>query len=319
MSYIGVDQLRTLNVDRIMADYYLLERLVADGSRSARAAQVKLESWAAPRLMRYLSAICGGEMRHAAGGEGCEGYECSGEADPDLCQCCGYYRDENHDDDLCSYCGEPEAHSQHDECDCEDDCKCDYDHAFDQQWYCDCFCETELCYACQSAEGGELRIEGLAPDLEEWVRYNSGGSEGGRDGAWREWLEYHDANGARALKQLQLGFAAFGWPGGYGGDAWSFIARVAYEYQSGQMSAHAFMDRCWTLHHNGGNVFDKMYDSYTLDRLLAHQANDKYHKLAARASREVRELWAIRPYVLSDSLDRDPAWLGREIPVGVEW
>ena len=317
MSYIGLEELRNLNVHQLMSDYYLLERLVADGSRTARDAQRKLEAYAAPRLMRYLSAICGGEMRHALGGEGCEGSECNGYSSEN-CECCGYDEDENHQPGICNYCGEDQDDPQHDECECEGECSCNFDHEYDEQWYCDCYCPSEMCYACELAEAGDLRVD-IDGDLADWVRLHSGGSEASRGDAWAEWLEYHDANGSRALRDLWLGFEADGWASGYGGEAWALIARYAYEYQAGKISAHAFMDRCWTLHHNGGNVFDKMFDSYSLDRQLMHQANDNYEYLTRSASPQVRDLWIIRRYVLSDSLGRSPEWLGRELPVGVEW
>lgn len=316
MARIGCTELSSLNIHQVMADYYLLERLVADGSRSAREAQRKLESWAAPRLMRYLAAICGGEMRHAGGaGDGCEGYECSQMDDPYLCECCGYYEDENHAPS-CSYCGFPEDDDMHMECECEEEegCSCDYDHDYEEAYWCDCFCPTRLCYMCESAQNGDIRIDGLHSTLEDWVLSESGGSEGSRGDSWGSFLHFHDKYGAKALKWLSDGFEEDGWPGGYGGEAWAFIARVAYEYQTGKMSAHAFMDRCWTLHHNGGNVFDKMYDSYTLDRLLMFQAQDKYGPLARVASPDVKDLWVIRPYVLSEAIDRDPVWLGLTLP-----
>lgn len=315
MAYIGTDELANMNIERTLADYYLLERLTADGSRSARIAQRKLEAWAAPRLLRYLAAICGGEMRHYGLGGGCNGWDCHGdyEADPDECSCCGYGIDEHESMlDECSHCGMSEEG-----CSGEDEdgnaacgCFCPLNEAS-----CDCYCpQGGMCSRCEDA--ANFDAAGLPGRLVSWLESNHGIS---RSGAWAEFLAYHDRHGSMAMMDLWNGFEDEAWCEGYGGEAWAFIARVGYEYQAGKMSAHAFMDRCWTLQHNGGNIFDKMHDASAIRTMLDVQAADEYGRLATHASPEVKGLWAIRPYVLSDSLDRSPEWLGREVPEGVEW
>lgn len=324
---ITLDELYNLDVERILSDYYLLERLVADGSRSARRAQVKLESWAAPRLMYYISAICGGEMRHVGADEGgCDGWDCSG--DPDdrgKCSCCGYdeYDHETLSDE-CIGCGyDAEAHEEQ-PCTCEDeDCddtwtesECDEFNPANLAG-CDCYCPMAgLCEMCELAENWYERCEDLPPYLLRWVERNRGD---GRSECWDSWLDFHKQHGSDALQWLMRGFLDVDWVDGYGGESWAFIAQVGWEYATGRMTAHAFMDRVWTLQHNGGNIFDKMHDPWRLDKLLRVQAADNYAGLARYASPEVRDLWAIRPFVLSESLDRDPAWLGRDVPQEVDW
>lgn len=307
-------EVKRMPVEQWLSDYYLLERLVADGSRSARNAQRKLEAYAAPRLMRYLAAVSGGELRHYGGGSsGCDGWSCEGIDGPEegTCSCCGY--DEDGHENYCRICGGAEGMCEFEEDEEGNEVEHDEDPANDAG--CECYCPYEgLCYDCeQSQECGSL--DDLPGKLYQLDFYH--GDD--RSEAWEEWHQFHEVHGNKALRWMEQAFRQEAWEEGYGGDSWAFIVQVAAEYAEGKMTAHAFMDRCWTLHHNGGNVFDKMYDDYTINRILRKQANDDYRFLVRYASPEAASLWEIRTFVLSDSLDRDPVWMGRSIPQGVEW
>jgi len=48
-----------------------------------------------------------------------------------------------------------------------------------------------------------------------------------------------------------------GWLGSFGGEAWGIIADQFREYLDGNMSAMLACDRCWTLVHNTGPIFNK--------------------------------------------------------------
>ena len=254
-------------------------------------------------------------MRHVGNVDGCGGEECQGSDSEDYCVCCGEpVRD--HSIIICAECGVEDSwnNPEHDE---DND---EYDHEYEATdgVYCGCCCPGEVCWSCEHAQEGSLEGMGIYPALQEWI-YENFERGGGRSASWRAWFDFHTEHGNIVLRWLELGFTEVHWPDGFGGDKWGFIARVAYEYATGEMSAHAFMDRCWTLHHNGGNIFDKMYNDFQINRMLRWQAEDQYARLIRHASPLVRDLWIVRPYILAEATDRDPVWLGVNVPTGVEW
>jgi hypothetical protein len=162
--------------------------------------------------------------------------------------------------------------------------------------------------------------------LVEWIHLNhEGGSE--RDHAWRSFPPFVQEYGIQAVRWVQDAFNLDEWwGGGFGGKKWGAVARVLGDYMEGNIKRRLFLDRCWTLEHNGGCVFNKVYTverydkksgSYsTLQSVLATQAADDYKTLAVRwAGAATQKLWASRTWHLPDQwgvrmLDRDPTWLG---------
>ena len=127
--------------------------------------------------------------------------------------------------------------------------------------------------------------------------------------AWREWLKTYTTYGVPLLRDCEDVFRKWKWSNSYGGRTWATATHIAAEVASGKMREDAFLDRVWTLQHNGGNLFNKFY-RHGLDRLatvLDTQAEDKedYSKLIKYASRYTQELW--REAKSLGVFDRTPA------------
>lgn len=140
------------------------------------------------------------------------------------------------------------------------------------------------------AVGGELRhaftldngrIGRRAPAK---LRQNAAAlSAGSRDDAWVAWKTIRDIHKTAALKWAVSTFNLRGWGSSYGGRAWARIAKTLLDYESGaiekvarqnyvgrpELEAKAiFVDTCWSLEHNGGNYFNKVWSTSSLRRLL---------------------------------------------------
>lgn len=116
----------------------------------------------------------------------------------------------------------------------------------------------------------------------------------GRGLAWREWARMYEEEGAPLLKDCAEVFTKWMWVDGYGGKKWGEATEFAHLFANGKMTASAFLDRVWTLEHNGGNLFNKYYTVNTnqLRTVLETQAADDqvYTNLRKHASRYTREL-----------------------------
>ena len=118
-------------------------------------------------------------------------------------------------------------------------------------------------------------------DQKEWER-------GERGLAWRQWVKLYAEEGPALIKDCAAVFNKWTWNRGYGGPAWGSAAQFTFEYSQRKMSDSAFIDRCWTLEHNGGCIFNKFYERgiRKLKEVLNTQAADdqRYTRLRAEAS-----------------------------------
>lgn len=141
--------------------------------------------------------------------------------------------------------------------------------------------------------GGELRHHRASGSL----RHH------GRKDAWLEWHAIREEQGTEALADAVDLFLDFN-SNGYGGEAWATIARVLLARLTGTISPATFVDRVFSLQHNGGSLFDKGswgvengqgWSYYELNTwiLPAHGRNPEpaWTLLLAVASDEVRELF----------------------------
>src|SRR6266542_923599 len=81
---------------------------------------------------------------------------------------------------------------------------------------------------------------------------------------------------------------------GTGGLKWATCAAVAGDYLSGTLSRTSFIDRCWTLEHNGGSAFNKIYlwasaHRHHLRNVLDTQEQEPYSELVKWGSEEVQK------------------------------
>jgi hypothetical protein len=111
--------------------------------------------------------------------------------------------------------------------------------------------------------GGELRHHPLL--------YNE--MEGcDRANAWVKWAFIREQVGPQALldaAELMLDIRR----GGYGGPPWAAAARIVYDRVTGKLDARTFVDRVFTMQHNGGSLLNKIRSSPFAGRDDGHKGN----------------------------------------------
>lgn len=121
--------------------------------------------------------------------------------------------------------------------------------------------QTFLNYAV-AAVGGELRYHRACAG--DWAPQS-------RSGSWRAFTGIVNEKGASVVYDAVDLFEEFG-GGSYGGTKWGQIAKVTAMRLSGKMAPWLFVDRIFTLEHNGGCVLNKQgwATSNTLGYGLSH-------------------------------------------------
>lgn len=99
-----------------------------------------------------------------------------------------------------------------------------------------------------AAVGGELRYHRAC---------NNGTLSGNRDKAWKQFVKVVQVKGPGVLFEADQLFCEFG-GGAYGGELWGNAAKVVGRYLNGSMPAWLFVDRVFTLQHNGGCFLNKV-------------------------------------------------------------
>jgi hypothetical protein len=179
--------------------------------------------------------------------------------------------------------------------------------------------ETHLAreFACylDMAVGGELRYamrhlgkEALPTELACFFREIDPGERGM---AWMAWTVVRRVLGLRALELAAQVFRTSGWAENFGGDAWATVARLLRDHLRGRVVARVFVDQCFSLEHNTGSVFNKLYETETLAAILETQYRDDYGTLLRHASDAVRRCW--RLYEWRRRQEHDPVWLGVQV------
>lgn len=100
------------------------------------------------------------------------------------------------------------------------------------------------------AIGGELRHHPAA---------GAANPAHGRDNTWDWWLALGRKYGTvELLRDAKDMFEDYGWTSGYGGERWAEITSIALARETGKLDARTFVDRCFSLQHNGGSFLDKL-------------------------------------------------------------
>ncbi len=329
-----------LDLPTIMADWYLLERLRADGSKRAAFMFRELTDHFAPLIARYMVLICGGELRHiryqSEGGAYCDcgcGCWCGPDNDCDCynpeqeCECGGNCF--SHDEHDCGYdCDTDDLEEGEETCDkygdCNSDCtQCAWED--DPERYCCCGCFDRYCTECywNHSDDWQYEMRSTSPVIIETILDSCGDH---REGAWRDWVHLLNSVGPLACAEACVrGFSDVSWNDGFGGPAWASIARLARDYLKGKVNAEIFMNMAWSLQHNGGNMFNKVWSWSACRRLqeqLEVQAVDEYGMLVGTATAEPAALWRQRATRAARVFDggysriaefhagRDSVWLG---------
>lgn len=174
--------------------------------------------------------------------------------------------------------------------------------------------EEFSCYL-DVAIGGELRYarrhlgdEALPPEL---ACYFAEIGPGHRGKAWMVWTVVRRALGLSALVLAEEIFSHDGWRENFGGAAWSCVCRLLRGYLQGELIPRIFVDQCLSLEHNTGSVFNKLFDTSELARVLVAQSEDDYERLLGHASGRVRRRWRLREW--QKRQEHDPIWLGVQV------
>ena len=305
-----------LDVVAECSSFYVREMLAHLGSRTAEQRFKAQVARLAPKLAAYMATIVGGEIRYYGMGEG-EGLTCGCH-----CQDCHYDNSDSY------WCATP--------CECEDDDVCG--HYYICEWCSDGgdgYEESSTVEHNVSACGEEEPGAEITPSVDDWnvsddmltflERYGNGNGNGRKD-AWHGWHKWQ-RNGGDIVKMLDEASKMFThdgmWGGSYGGEGWATIAKLTRDYYSGKVKPATFVDRVWSVEHNGGNAFDKGYGdaAYRLANVLQVQYRNEYDKLCAYVDHETRAMWQTRTrktarvfdgytVIAEFHADRDPAWLG---------
>ncbi len=128
-----------------------------------------------------------------------------------------------------------------------------------------------------------IPLTALADDVTSFIRLTCQGN------SLLEWPSFRRNAASDAYRLAEKAFLG---PGAeYGGDAWAPIARLMAQHADGMMSDRLFVDRCFTLEHNNGCLFDKFFDTWDMRSTLNAQAEGDLATLVTRASAQVRRLW----------------------------
>jgi hypothetical protein len=143
-------------------------------------------------------------------------------------------------------------------------------------------------------------LDTLPDELREFVAgVNAGDSR-------LRWPELYAAYGIRALFLAEDVFLHSGPE--FGGRAWAPITVLLRDYLSGTINRRIFIDQCFSIKHNNGPIFDKIYDVSGVGPALAAQAAGDLARLSGLASQQVRYLY--RRALVLRRLEHDPVWLG---------
>jgi hypothetical protein len=141
-------------------------------------------------------------------------------------------------------------------------------------------------------------------------------SSSDRGKAWLVWGIIRRRYGMQALELAEDVFRMDGWQRNFGGVAWARVVVALREYLQGKIKRRIFVDRCFSLEHNSGCVFDKLWSTGGVHTVLSSHGVDDYATLLAHASTPVRRLWRQRNWIARR--DYDPIWLGVQPTDSVE-
>ena len=119
-----------------------------------------------------------------------------------------------------------------------------------------------------------------------------------------------------ASKWMVSMFDRDGWASGFGGQAWKGIADVAYAYERGewmgeQFGPREFLDRAFSLQHNGGTMFNKCNWANSVSnvqKVLDAHANSDWKVLHNHASESTRNL--VGKYLTACGIEDHNVFLG---------
>uniref|UniRef100_A0A6H1ZGA9 Uncharacterized protein n=1 Tax=viral metagenome TaxID=1070528 RepID=A0A6H1ZGA9_9ZZZZ len=139
------------------------------------------------------------------------------------------------------------------------------------------------------AIGGELRHAPSELDECDFEGYKIP-KTAHRGAAWAKWKDIREEKGIQALKGAWNIFSAPGWGDSYGGESWARVANALIQYESGEWSPQMFVDQVFSIRHNGGPVFDKIWNLGYLEFILNDAQHARILNIVQRASDGVKNL-----------------------------
>jgi hypothetical protein len=112
-----------------------------------------------------------------------------------------------------------------------------------------------------------------------------------RPWAWRTWKPIYDHVGPQAVLDIIPYFEEMG--GSFGGQAWVNVCRILHSRLVGELPPHLFVDRCFTLQHNSGCFFNKVFSVSGMDAVLPLHGRDEFpaQSLMDWCGEETKTLW----------------------------
>ena len=89
-----------------------------------------------------------------------------------------------------------------------------------------------------------------------------------RGTAWAAWKQLRDEYGIDILIEAEEALLKAKWGAGIGGKMWGKVATHLRLFLTGEYPAWLFVDIAVDLEHNGGNIFNKVFDTHKLKKLL---------------------------------------------------
>lgn len=145
-------------------------------------------------------------------------------------------------------------------------------------------------HVCSSTSVAALAAKG--PLHAELLKEATSGYNAGRHAMWGRWKEVREKHGLAALEVVRDVFNEGKWDSSFGGKKWGTAAEILLRYLSGEDSKLLFVDTAFSLQHNTGCIFNKIYDTNGLQSLLNAKAEGYVDELVAYASKEVSAAWA---------------------------
>jgi hypothetical protein len=147
-----------------------------------------------------------------------------------------------------------------------------------------------------------------------------------RDAAWTGWKKVHEAVGNQALADAAELFHEFD-SDGYGGPPWANCCMVLFDFlegnlgpdgPEGEINRRMFIDRIWTLQHNGGSFLNKIcwtttnhpgWELRSMNKLLdAHASNPPGFRTMFKVADEptqdlIREMAELANVLLDEKIE----------------
>ena len=251
----GID--RSLNLAQLASDFYLIQDAKVDfpDDTNIKYFEQTLTDLLGEQFSLYLDMAIGGELRHAV-----DKSSLFHESSSDKCDDCEYERYDRRRDEYHKPCDNGSCPSGH-------------------------------------YEGGKVLIDSpcwmgkpQAKALVEQLKDRGTSHSSGRSAMWYDWLKLRKKGGVELLKRTSEIFRQCKWDSAYGGESWAVATDTLISYLEGNITPVTFIDTAFGIHHNGGIVFDKVWDTKELVNVLNANQRGYLTTLMYEASPEIHQL-----------------------------